>query len=183
MTVRLTAMFALLFGLLTAAAPVAQAADAVPAPPPKPDFTPFAFLIGTWTCVSTETDRPDRESAKTTWKMDEKGYWLVGSTDYHPVKSFPYEQKGQERITFLADAGLWIYEDWRDMGGYNLYTTPGFTGTTVIWKNHSFFPGKKERAISTYTLEKMGDAKYVGTFELTPVQGPVVKFQDTCTKA
>lgn len=182
--IRFSAILAVLFALFVAATQAAPPVQSSPEPRPrKPDFTSFAFLIGTWSCTSTEADRSGKAPSTTTWRLDHTGYWLTGKTDNPPVKWFPYDDKARERITYDADAKLWIYENWDDMGHYNLYTTPGFAGSTAVWTDHSFFPTRKVRAISTYTLKRIGDKKYVGTFALTNANGAVIAVQDVCTKS
>ena len=173
---RLCTILSVLFALSPAAA---QAAP----PPQRPDFRAFSFLIGTWTCTTRETDRPGPQPWTATWRLDDQGYWLIGKSDYPPVKWFPYHDKVQQRITFDAGAKSWIYENAHSMGGYNLYTSPGFTGDTAVWTDHSFLPTKKTRAISIYTLKKIGERKYVGSFAITSGTGTVIAVRDTCIKS
>ena len=170
MTIRLMTMFALLFALSIAGAQAKQ-----------PNLAPFSFLVGTWSCNESETDRGGNLPSKTTWTTSRGGFWLKGATNYG--KAAPYADEGESRITYDEDANLWIYEDWRENGGFNLYTTPGFAGDTAVWTNHSFLPTKNVRAISTYTMKKHGDAEYAGTFKETDADGTVVTFQDRCKKS
>ena len=184
MAIRFGAILSLLFALSFASAHSAPSVDPTPMPAPKrPDFTPFSFLVGTWTCASKETDRPSREPWTATWRVEEQGYWLTGASVYPPVSWFPYKDTVQQRITFDASAKLWIYENWHSMGGYNLYTSPGFIGNTAVWTDRSFLPTAKTRAISTYTLKRIGARKYLGSFALTNTNGSVIAVQDTCTKS
>jgi hypothetical protein len=145
------------------------------------DFAPFSFLVGSWSCMTTETDTSTKTPSVTTWKVTGNGRWMVGKTDYG--KPDKYDDEAQQRITYDAEAALWIYQDWRQAGGFNLYTTPGFTGDTAVWTNHSFVKTKTEGAISNYTMKKFGERKYVGTFSLTERNGTVIGVRDTCTKS
>ena len=184
MKIRLGAILAVLFAFSIATVRAATPVEPSPLPPPKrPDFTPFSFLIGTWSCTSTESDRPAREPWTTTWRLDPDGYWLVGESVYPPVKWFPYEDRVQQRITFDAGAKLWIYENWHSLGGYNLYASPGFIGNTAVWTDRSFLPNGETRAISSYTFKRIGERRYTGTFALTTEKGSVIAVHDACTKS
>jgi hypothetical protein len=114
--------------------------------------------------------------------MDDTGYWLTSSGDVPPVSWFPYDTKTQARITYDSDAKLWIYEYSDDLGGYGLYTTPGWSAGTAVWTARSFFPTKDTAAVSNYTMKKVSDTKYTGTYSFTNAKGTVVGGTDSCTK-
>ncbi|MGA8535375.1 MAG: hypothetical protein WB615_14805 [Candidatus Tumulicola sp.] len=184
MKIRFTAMLGVLFALSIVAAQASPAVESTPAPrPKKPDFAPFSFFIGNWTCTSKMANRPGPATSTATWAMDDTGYWMTSSGDNPPVKWFPYDTKSQSRITYDSDAKLWIYAYSDNVGGYGLYTTPGWKGGTAVWTARSFFPTKETSAVSNYTMKKVSDAKYTGTYSYTNGKGTVVGGQDSCTKA
>jgi|SRR5580700_10736903 hypothetical protein len=183
MKIRSSVIFGILFALATVAAYAAPAIESTPAPrPKKPDFAPFSFFIGSWSCTSKEANRPGPAPSTTTWTTDETGYWMTASSDNPAVKWFPYAVKGQSRITYDADAKLWIYQYSDDLGGYALFTSPGWKGDTAIWTTRSFFPTKETAAVSNYTMKKVGESEYIGTYTITNGKGTVVGGQDTCMK-
>lgn len=176
-------MLGVLFVLTAAAAIAAPAVESTPAPKPKkPDFAPFSFFVGTWKCTSKQANRPGPATSTATWRIDSAGYWLEGSGDSPPVKWFPYDVKNQVRVSYDSDAKLWIYMYMDDLGGYGLYTTPGWKGDTAIWTARSFFPNKETTAVSNYTMRKFSDSKYTGTYTFTNGKGTVVGGQDDCAK-
>jgi hypothetical protein len=179
-----TVMLGVLFAFAVAAAQAAPAIEATPAPrPKKPDFAPFSFFVGSWTCTSKQANRPGPATSTATWAIDDTGYWMVATNDSPAVKWYPYDTKGQSKITYDSDAKLWIYMASDDLGGYGLYTTPGWKGGTAIWTARSFFPTKQQSAVSNYTMKKVSDSKYTGTYTYTTGKGTVVGGQDSCMKA
>jgi hypothetical protein len=183
MKIRLAAMLGMLFALATVAAQAAPTIESTPAPrPKKPDFTSFSFFVGSWSCMSKQANRPGPAPSTATWAIDETGYWMTASGDNPPVKWFPYDTKSQSRITYDSDAKLWVYNYWDNLGGYGLFTTPGFTGGTAVWTSRSFFPTKQTTAVSNYTMKKISDTKYTGTYSITNGKGTMIGAQDICTK-
>jgi len=184
MRIRFTAIMGVLFALTMAAAQAAPAIESTPAPKPKkPDFSSFSFFVGNWSCTSKSANRPGPSTSTATWAMDDTGYWMTGTSDNPPVKWYPYETKGNVRVTYDSDAKLWVYEYYDDLGGYGLYTTPGFTGGTAVWTARSFFPTKEQSSTSNYTMKKTSDSSYTGTYSYTNGKGTVVGGKDVCTKS
>jgi hypothetical protein len=183
MSYRVTSALTLFLALATAGAQAAPTIESTPAPrPKKPNFSSFAFFVGSWSCTSKQANRPGPSPSTATYSMDDTGYWLTSSGDVPPVSWFPYDTKTQARITYDSDAKLWIYEYSDDLGGYGLYTTPGWSAGTAVWTARSFFPTKDTAAVSNYTMKKVSDTKYTGTYSFTNAKGTVVGGTDSCTK-
>lgn len=183
MKIRFAAILGALLALSIVVAQAAPAVESTPAPrPKKPDFAPFAFFVGKWSCTSKQANRPGPSTSTTTWTMDDTGYWMTATVDSPPVKWFPYETKSQIRLTYDADAKLWVYQYSDDVGGYLLATTPGWNGNTAVWTSRSFFPTKDTNAVSTYTMKKVSDSEYTGAYSFTNGKGTVVGSHDSCTK-
>lgn len=181
---RLLALIGALFALSTAAASAAPAIESTPAPKPKkPDFSTMSFFVGTWTCTTTSANRPGPSTSSTTWTMDDTGYWMTGKGTAAAVKWFPYETKSDVRMTYDSDAKLWIFLDSDNLGGYGMYTTPGWNGGKAVWTARSFFPTKDMKAVSNYTMTKLSDSKYDGVYSFTNAKGTVVGGKDVCTKS
>jgi hypothetical protein len=184
MKTRFAVTIAAILAFSVAGARAAQTTES-PAPrAPKPNFSSFSFLLGTWSCTWKRSNHKVPVRSITTWTRDDSGYWLTGSTDNPPVKWFPYEVKARERITYDSAAKLWVYVNWDDAGGYNLYTTPGFRGDTAVWTDRSFLPTRQISGISAYTMKKFGDNKYTGTYSLIGAKGSAIVVDvDTCSKS
>jgi hypothetical protein len=183
MKIRFSAVCGVLFALSIAIAQAAPAIESTPAPmPKKPDFAPFAFFVGNWSCTSKQANRPGPSTSTTTWAMDDTGYWMTATSDNPAVKWFPYDTKSQIRLTYDPDAKLWVYQYSDNLGGYLLATTPGWKENTAIWTSRSFIPTKDTTAVSTYTMKKSSDTAYTGTYSFTNAKGTVVGSHDTCTK-
>jgi hypothetical protein len=100
--------------------------------------------------------------------MDDSGYWITGKGTSDVVKWFPYETKSDVRD---------------NLGGYGTYTTPGWKGDTAVWTARSFTPTKDVKAVSKYTITKVGRSKYNGAYTFTDAKGTVVGGKDVCTKS
>jgi hypothetical protein len=184
MKARFSVLLPVIFALATIAAQAAPAIESTPAPQPKkPNFAPFSFFAGAWSCSSKMANRPAPSTSTATWAMDDTGYWMTMTGDNPAVKWFPYASKSESRITYDSDVKLWIYEYSDSLGGYGLYTTPGWKGDTAAWTARSFFPSKEAQAQSNYTMKKISDTKYTGTYTYTNKKGTVVGGADTCTKS
>lgn len=183
MKTRFACMLAALLALAVGSAWAAPAIESTPAPKPKkPDFATFAFFVGHWACSSKQANRPAPAPSTQDWAMDDTGYWMTGTGDSPAVKWFPYATKAQTRITYDSDAKLWIYEYSDDLGGYGFFTTPGWKGDTAVWTARSFFPTKDQSATSNYTMKKVSNSKYTGSYSYTNGKGTVIGGQDSCTK-
>ncbi len=109
------APFVLSLGLL---APVAAHA----APPDKPDFSSFAFLVGTWSC-STTKDTEGAGTGKThafTAAADPSGYWIVAKSEH--VTRY---------LTHDAKTGKWVATALTTDGGSYSATSLGWSGSSV----------------------------------------------------
>lgn len=181
---RLPFMLAALFALAISTAHAAPSIESTPAPmPKKPNFAPFAFYVGTWTCTTTMANRPGPETSTETWSLDDTGYWMTSNGDSPPVKWFPYDSKSMSRITYDSDAKLWVFMYSDSLGDYGLSTSPGWKGSTAVWTARSFFPTQDVTAVSTFTIKKISDNQYVSTYSYTNKKGTVIGGKDNCKKA
>jgi hypothetical protein len=107
-------------GLLAPAAALAQNSA-----PPKPDFSSFAFLNGTWSCAVTKDDGGHLAGTSYTmsFSADPNGYWNV-STSGHHVKRYLSHDAGTSRWVLTA-----LYDD----GGSSVSTSPGWSGDSITF--------------------------------------------------
>ena len=180
---RFTAALALILSLTMTNTQATPSIESTPAPRPKvPNFSPFEFLIGSWSCTDRETNRPGPSPSTETWAMDNTHYWITATGAASAVKWFPYALKTQQRITYDSDAKLWVYLYWDDLGGYGLSTSPGWNSGALVWTSRSFFPTKDVTAVSKFIIKKVSDRKYTGTYSFTNAKATVIGGQVLCLK-
>jgi len=168
---------------VTASAALAQTMESTPAPrPAKPNFAPFSFMVGTWSCSTKSARRPAAYHTTETWSMDPTGYWLVGKQKTDPMSWFPYASTGEDRITYDPDTGRWVDVYQGDFGGYDLTSSKGWNGSSIVWHDLSFAGGKDVATQSDVTVTKVSPAKMTSTSTFTTAKGRSVGVTSTCTK-
>jgi hypothetical protein len=168
---------------VTASAGFAQSIEATPAPkPPKPNFAPFKFMVGTWTCNTKSARRPAPYETTTTYAFDPSGYWLVGKSTTKPMAWFPYESSGEDRITYDSDTGRWIDVLNGDFGGYDLSAAKGWSDNQIVWHDIAFAKGKDVASQTDFTLTKVSDTKMTGQSSFTTIKNRSVGVTQTCVK-
>lgn len=169
---------------MTASAALAQTEESTPAPrPAKPNFTAFQFMLGTWSCATKSARRPSAYHTTQTWTMDASGYWLVGKQTTQSMPWFPYTNSGEDRITYDADTGRWIDVYEGDFGGYDLTSSKGWNGGTIVWHDLSFASGKDVTTQSDTTITKVSPTKMTSTSTFGTAKGRTVGVTGTCTKS
>lgn len=182
MTNRLIASVVAAFAV-TASAAFAQSMESTPAPkPPKPNFAPYTFIVGTWSCSTKSARRPAPYETTTTYELDPTGYWLIGKSTTKAMAWFPYEASGEDRITYDADTGRWVDTFNGDFGGYDLSTSKGWSGETIVWHDLAFARGKDVASQTNLTITKVSDSKMASRSTFTTVKGRSVGVTSTCTK-
>jgi hypothetical protein len=157
--------------------------ESTPAPkPPKPNFAPYTFLVGTWTCDTKSARRPAAYHTTTTYAFDPTGYWLVGKSTTKAMAWFPYESSGTDRITYDAETGRWIEAFNGTFGGYDLSESKGWSGPTLVWHNLAFARGKDVASQRDLTITKVSSSKMTSQTTFTTVKGRSVGVTTNCTK-
>ena len=155
-------------------------AQPTPVPDVKPNLAPMMYLIGTWTCHSTNPNRPgDRvETDKYALGLDDR--WIVGTSESKPFD--PARTRtigGTDYISYDAKAKRWVDIGVDNFGFYTMSTSPGWTGNTMIWTQVETASGSP---LGTYTLTREGDTKESFVLETKTPKG-TERITGTCTKS
>jgi hypothetical protein len=179
---RSIAMVAAVFALTTAGA-FAQTIEATPIPKPaKPNFAPFAFMVGTWSCSTQSARRPAPYLTTTTYSMDPSGYWMIGKSMTKPTTWSP-GGAGVDQITYDPDTGRWVDVFYGDLGFYDMNVSKGgWKGSKFVWHDIAVAPGKDVASQSDLTWTKVSNTKMTGTSSFTTAKGRTVGVTSTCTK-
>ena len=167
----------------TGSVALAQSMESTPAPKPKkPNFSAFAYMVGTWECSTKSARRPAAYHTTTTWEMDSTGYWLVGKSTQKAMAWFPYEATNEDRITYDADTSRWIDVTTGDYGNYDLQSSKGWIGKKIVWHDLANVPGKDVASAADVTITKVSDTKMTSMTSFKTVKGRSVGVTGTCTK-
>lgn len=167
----------------TSSVALAQSMESTPAPkPPKPNFASLMYMVGTWDCSTKSARRPAAYHSTTTYEMDPTGYWLVGKSTQKAMAWFPYESTGEDRITYDADTARWVDVTTSDYGGYDLQTSKGWKGNTIVWHDLATVAGKDVASTADVTITKVSPTKMTSRSTFTTVKGRTVGVTGTCTK-
>ncbi len=168
---------------LTVSTASAQTTEATPIPKPaKPDFTPWKFFVGTWSCEDKSSRRPAASKWKTTWALDDTGYWLTGKTTFPGVPWFPYPGTSLDQITYDPDTGRWIDVNSASLGGYDLTESKGWAAGKIVWHDLAFAKGKDIATQTDFTITKVSDTKTTSYSGFTTVTGKTVTVTGDCLK-
>jgi hypothetical protein len=182
---RLFRLFAILVlaGTLGGAA-VAQMVETTPIPAqPKPDFSPLAFLTGTWNCSVKSSRRPAPYMYTATYIADPSGYWLVETDKNAPATWAPNVPATTEtRYTYDAYTKRWIGVTTGGMGTYDLVTSPGWSGNTITWHSVAFAKGPDITSQSDVMITKASANRTTMSSSFDTSTGKHVTVNGTCNK-
>ncbi len=169
--------------VLSASVASAQTIEATPIPKPaKPDFTPWKFFVGTWSCEQRSSRRPAASKWTITWALDDTGYWLVGKTTFPGVPWFPYPGTTTDLITYDPDTARWIDVSSGSFGGYDLSESKGWTAGKIVFHDLAFAKGKDVATQTDFTTTKVSDTKTTLYSGFTTVKGKTVTVKGGCVK-
>lgn len=134
--------------------------EKTPAPKaPKPNFSSMNFLMGAWTCSTKSARRPAAYITTSVTTMDPTGYWMVTKSIQKPTPWFPYQTAGTDWVTYDSTTSRWVDVFTGDQGSYGVTTSPGWSGTTIVWTDALFKPGTDVIGETPTTLTKVSDTK------------------------
>ncbi len=132
--------------------------ESTPAPAqPKPDFSKFMFMMGDWTCSTKSSRRPAAFITTSTTTIDPTGYWMVAKGVQHKTSWTHSDFSAVDMVTYDADAHRWVDVSTGSEGSYNLSTSPGWRGDSIVWTDAVISPQGNVMSTSPTTLTKMSD--------------------------
>jgi hypothetical protein len=176
----------MLSAIVVLAAPAALAAPTVestPIPaPPKPNFSSMQFLSGNWTCNTKSSRRPTAYVTTSSAKVDPTGYWMITTSTNHKT-SWAMQSDATDKVTYDPSAHRWVDVFTDDQGNYDVTTSPGWKGNTIVWTDQLFVPSSDISSQTALTITKVSDSQIKGhsSFKETK-SGRVVTVDSVCTK-
>jgi hypothetical protein len=169
--------------LLLSSAAVSAQVESTPVPATaKPDFSQMMFLTGTWTCSTKSARRPTAYTTTSTAQVSPDGYWLVTETTTHTASWIPKELHSTDRVTYDPSTSRWIDIGYDDGGGYNVSTSPGWTGNSITWTDLTITKVNATASTNPTVLTKVSDTKTASKSSFTEPGGRVVNVTTSCTK-
>ena len=167
---------------LSSAAVHAQTAQPTPIPTnKKPNFAPFMYRVGTWSCANKQSNRPTSFPFTTTWSLDPSGYWLVGKTTTKGASWYPHSDTGTGMIGYDFDAKRWIEVYTDTQGNYDFSVSKGWVGNKIVWHSLAFVPTADASSTTDETLVKVSSTKTKVTSGFT-AHGKAYTDVTLCTK-
>ncbi|PZR60264.1 MAG: hypothetical protein DLM53_11355 [Candidatus Eremiobacter antarcticus] len=166
--------------VLAANAPMIESTPAPAAP--KPDFSKSMFLLGNWTCSTKSSRRPAAFITTSTTTIDPTGYWMITKGVQHKTSWTRTDFKGVDMTTYDADARRWVDISTGDEGSYNLSTSPGWRGNSIVWTDAVISPQGNVMSTTPTTLTKMSDTKMSSHSTFKEHSGRMVTVDSACHK-
>jgi hypothetical protein len=158
--------------------------ETTPIPQPgKPDFSSMSFLVGTWNCSVMSSRRPGPYTVTATTTMSPNGYWMLTRSTIHKASWIPTEFVTEDRVTNDGSTSRWVDINTDELGGYDLSTSPGWTGNNLVWTDVAY-PKTDATATNNPTTEtKVSDTQWTSQQSFTEPSGRVVTVKTNCTKS
>lgn len=150
---------------------------------PKPDFSAMSFLTGTWNCSVLSSRRPGPYQTTSVATMSPDGYWLITRTTVHKASWIPATFTTEDRMTYDPSTSRWIDMSYDEQGGYDLSTSPGWNGNTIVWTDMAYPKTNATATNNPTTLTRDSSTHTTAVSTFTEPSGRVVNVRTTCTKA
>lgn len=174
---------ALLFAVMGCVSLAGAQVESTPIPPaPKPDFSAMQFLVGTWDCSTMSARRPGPYKTTVTTTIEPNGYWMVNKSLIHKASWIPAEFSGEDRMTYDASTQRWIDISTDEGGGYDITTSTGWKGNTIVWDELTYTKTNNTASENSTTVVKNSDTKTTATSSFTEPGGRAVKVTTVCNK-
>ena len=170
------------FMLAAPCAALGQSAPPTPVPDYKPDFTPMAMFLGTWSCKSLKT--PDGRTVGHTFTtntvMAFDGRWMETDQASKPFDKYRTRVFSLKTwLTFDPDTMMWVGITVDSIAGYGVTMSPGWTGDTLVTNDKLLSNGTP---LGVDTVTKLSDTHFHDHYEVVTPKGTQISESD-CTKA
>lgn len=170
-----------IFGAAVALAVLALATGArATQPPPKPDFSGFAFLTGNWNCIDNDPRGP--LAYHFTWGPDASGYWFNGTRTVPAFHGDP-PTVNTDRITFDGDKKHFVELETGSYGLYDYSTTAGFVGSKIVLHSVPFAHSPGSLGVNDFTAVKLNPTEFTLSGGTTVKGIRKVLWTGSCMKA
>jgi hypothetical protein len=138
-------------------------------PAPKPDFAPFSFMLGSWTCRTTSDT--DAAMIGRTYPFvvtaDPGGYWYVATTPH-----------SKRYLAHDATTASWVSTALTTDGASYSDRSSGWSGDSVMFKDAFASDGS---GLGSTTITKVSANQYA-LHSVSPGAKGTEVFDQTCTK-
>lgn len=169
------------FALTASCVALAQSAP-TPVPDVKPDLSPMAMFMGTWSCrVSKSPDgRTTGHTFATNTVMALDGRWLETDQTTPPFDQYRTRDFVLKTwLTYDPVMKMWVGLTVDNLGGYGVTMSAGWTGNTLITNDKLSANGQP---LGVDTVLKLSDTHYKDVYEVKTPKGTQTTESD-CTKA
>lgn len=169
--------------VLLLSVPAAAQVESTPIPTlPKPDFSAMSFLVGTWNCSTMSSRRPAPFTTTVTTTMSPDGYWLVNQTVSGPLSWAPVKTTTIDKVTYDPSTNRWVDVATDDQGGYDLSTSPGWKGNTIVWSDIAYPKTNATATNNPVTVTKVDANTTTSVSSFKEPGGRTVNVKTTCKK-
>lgn len=182
--VRAAFLFAAAITLLSGSALAAMPTiEATPVPmTPKPSFSKMAFMGGTWTCSVMSSRRPGPYTTTSTTTTSNDGYWMATQTTTNTTSWIPQALTTVDRMTYDSSTSRWVDLATDDQGGYDVSTSPGWSGNTIVWTDVTYPKTNATATNNPTTVTKVSDTKTTSVNTFKEPSGRLVTVKSICSK-
>jgi hypothetical protein len=109
-----------------------SAAQPTPVPDRKPDLSAMSYFIGNWTCHQKlrGADRPNTSAYAPAFD----GRWIMEHDVAPPFDKYRTKTILNDTVTtYNPLTKQWVALSYDNFGGYGVATSPGWTGSTIVW--------------------------------------------------
>ena len=170
------------FALAAPCVALAQSASPTPVPDVKPDLSPMAMLMGTWSCkvLKSPNGRTNGHTFTTNTVLAFDGRWMETNQTTPPFDQYrTRDLVVKSWLTYDPDTKMWVSLTVDSIAGYGVTMSPGWTGNTLITNDKLSSNGQP---LGVDTLLKLSDTHYNDVYSVKTPKGTQSTESD-CTKA
>jgi hypothetical protein len=149
---------------------------------PKPDFSKMSFLMGAWSCSTKSSRRPSAYPTMLTTTMSSDGYWMITRSTIPKLAWSSKSLHSEDMLTFDASTNRWIDISTDDGGGYNVSTSPGWSGNNITWTDMVITKTNATASTNPTMMTKLSNTKTMSKSSFKEPSGRVISVRTTCSK-